>query len=568
MTSTSIAIDRLHPSPANPRADVGDVTELAASIAAVGLLEPLVVRANDNGFEVVCGARRLAAATKAGLKEVACTVRELDDEQALEAAVTENLQRVDLSILEEAAAYQALVGLGYTQRKLATRLGKSQAHISRRLSLLKLPEKAVAALDAGNITVEQATAVARLPKGTAEKLFKSRTPSEWEITAALRDHENAEKRAAALKDLAAAGATVLERNLNTYQHWIGGTWGNLAGLDVEQHSTEPCHAAHVSSTGSVQWYCTDPDRHDPDGASALKVPIEPDEDEREAETPEPGETSEEFRQRSEAAAAAKAQRDAVVASRREAITARRTYAGLVIDKLDAGGVIDLLAMALGDITYIEEPFEDRMVLELLGITPDTYNQTTAADAVKAFMGKGSRNRTRALGAVAVAALERDATPAGGEWQMGADRWVVDEEFADSTRAWLAFLVKHGYALSDHDRGLIPEARPPTEPQPDDAVAWYDDPEEGPRWVDESEADAIEALDDGRLHRVEVKADNDAAEHLGVSATITVTKSGKRWKATCSACGELGANTSEEYANERGQTHVDLDHRLVDAEAPA
>lgn len=183
-----IALDQLHASPDNPRA-VGDVAELAASITEHGVVEPLVVvpRA-EGGYTVVAGHRRLAASALAGgIADAPCIVRcDLDDDQAAELRLVENLHRRDLSPLEEAAGYQVLVERGYSQRKLARQVGKSQPHISRRLSLLKLPAKAVDALDAGDITVEQATTLAGLEPGRVTELFKGGPPNEWGIRDAVQ----------------------------------------------------------------------------------------------------------------------------------------------------------------------------------------------------------------------------------------------------------------------------------------------------------------------------------------------------------------------------------------------
>lgn len=568
-------LDRLHPSPANPRHDIGDVGELAASIKELGIIEPLIVTPNGDGFILVAGHRRHAAAVRAGVRQAPCVVRPgLDEKAQAEIRVVENLHRQDLTPLEEAEAFKALIDLGYSQRALEKKISRSQAHISRRLSLLKLPEKARAAVDTGDITVEDATTLARVSPDRVEALFKRGRPSPYEIGNAVREQELSEKDAEARKALLAAGVSIVEKMPGpAWKHRLSGPGNYGLELTPEEHTGEPCHAAEVGYGAKVTYVCTDPARHEPGGDSALQVLERPTDDEDdEEEVPEPGEAPAAFDARQQAAEAARAIRTARAEERRRAIDARRAYAALLIEKLDAAGAIDLLAMAFGEITCIEDPFDDRMLPDLLGITLDTYNQATVAGMVKAYMAKGPRNRARALSAVAVAALERDATPAGGEWNLGAERCVIDDEdFQRSTKAWLSFLAEHGYALTDHDRELVPEPEPPAEPQPDDTVAWYDDPEEGPRWVTEDEADVMKGVDPNRLHPVDpalTPEQNPPEVEDEPSPTITVKKVGKRWTVTCSACGDIGHNTTQTYADERGQTHMNTAHRLVESEVSA
>src|SRR5207245_11812534 len=147
--------DATSPSPLNPRSDRGNVGELAASITALGIIQPMTVRpAEDGRYLLVAGERRLAAALAAGLTEVPAIVREMDDREALEIALVENCQRRDLNPTDEAGAYRLLITEhGYTQRSLARQIGRSQSHIAKRLALLELPEDVRSEVDSGGITV-------------------------------------------------------------------------------------------------------------------------------------------------------------------------------------------------------------------------------------------------------------------------------------------------------------------------------------------------------------------------------------------------------------------------------
>ena len=116
------------------------IEELAASIREVGLLQPLVVRSTTGGFELIAGERRLRAAKEAGLDRVPVLIRQAGDNESMELALVENLQRENLSPLETAAAYQALMeGFGLTKDQLARRLGKSRAAVTNTLRLAQLP---------------------------------------------------------------------------------------------------------------------------------------------------------------------------------------------------------------------------------------------------------------------------------------------------------------------------------------------------------------------------------------------------------------------------------------------
>ncbi len=164
----------IHPCRTNPRVamDSGKLAELAESIRAHGVLQPLLVRPiGDSSYEVVCGHRRLEAARVAGLAEVPAVVRELDDREVLEVQVIENLQRADLHELEEADGYGRLhETFGYDVETIAAKVGKSKAYVYARMKLRELPAKARELFLAGKLTASTALLVARIPrKELAEK---------------------------------------------------------------------------------------------------------------------------------------------------------------------------------------------------------------------------------------------------------------------------------------------------------------------------------------------------------------------------------------------------------------
>ena len=136
------------------------IQELAASIREVGILQPLVVRSTESGFELIAGERRLRAAKEAGLDRVPVLIRQAGENESMELALVENLQREDLNPLETAAAYQALMeGFGLSKEQLANRLGKSRAAVTNTLRLAQLPERIRALLEEGKLTEGHARAL-------------------------------------------------------------------------------------------------------------------------------------------------------------------------------------------------------------------------------------------------------------------------------------------------------------------------------------------------------------------------------------------------------------------------
>ena len=142
----TVAIEAVQPSSLNPRTtfEQAELKELSESIRARGVVQPIVVRpvnSEAGGFEIIAGERRWRAAQAASLHEIPVIVRDLSDQQALEVAIIENVQRTDLNAIEEAAGYRQLINLyNYKQDELAGIVGKSRSHLTNILRLLKLPD--------------------------------------------------------------------------------------------------------------------------------------------------------------------------------------------------------------------------------------------------------------------------------------------------------------------------------------------------------------------------------------------------------------------------------------------
>jgi ParB family chromosome partitioning protein len=135
-----VAIELVDPNPLQPRQSMGDLSELMASVAEKGIIEPLVVRARKGRYQIIAGERRYHAAVQVGLREVPVVVREAEDAEVVELALVENLQRKDLTAFEEAEALQQLAAkCAYTHEDMARRLGKSRTSITEALSLTHIP---------------------------------------------------------------------------------------------------------------------------------------------------------------------------------------------------------------------------------------------------------------------------------------------------------------------------------------------------------------------------------------------------------------------------------------------
>lgn len=190
----SCGIEEIIPSKYQPRKgfDEGRLTELANSIKEKGIIEPLIVRKRDKGYELIVGERRWRAAQRAGIKEVPIIVRDVTTAEAMELALIENLQREDLKPLEEAEAYKRLMDeFHYTQEELAKRIGKDRATLANSVRLLKLPQEIKAYLADESIS-----------SGHARTLLGLNTPEQQKMACAkvmkrglsVRETENLVKR--------------------------------------------------------------------------------------------------------------------------------------------------------------------------------------------------------------------------------------------------------------------------------------------------------------------------------------------------------------------------------------
>lgn len=151
-----VNINKIKPNPYQPRKhfDQQALEELAASIKENGLFQPILLRQTLVGYEIISGERRFRASKLACLKTIPAIIYNYTDEQMMEVAIVENVQREDLSVVEEARSYQSLIdNLSYTQEQVATKVGKSRSHIANILRLLKLDNDTLSLVENGDLTM-------------------------------------------------------------------------------------------------------------------------------------------------------------------------------------------------------------------------------------------------------------------------------------------------------------------------------------------------------------------------------------------------------------------------------
>jgi ParB/RepB/Spo0J family partition protein len=471
-------VDEVVPAPDNPRRSVGDLTELKASIEAHGLLEPLLVMPHPEDpdrYLLVCGARRLAAATELGLAQVPAVVKTLTEPARVAAMLVENVQRSNLTPLEEAAAFARLLEVddGATQRDLAVLTGVSQATISKRLALLELPVEALEALDSGGITLGQAQELHKLvdagaPDRAAE-LARQKVAGElpangWRSLDQLIEEDLDRARAArrgeqTRAELEAQGVTILEEPK--------GGWANRAprplepaeledqelgedeDLDeafdhqrciwgypkvtvaVDEHAKLKCHAAAVCEHGEVVWMCRDPKQHaGQDEHSA-----------REAKRREAFE-----REQAEKRAAEKALS--------KAATARGAFLGeLLAGDLPLGGDTERLEFLLRDVTAVAierlESEAAKLACKLLQLDPVEVKNAyaTTKDWRLTLHQHADHDLSRTAWAVFLAEGEFRMRWTWGNWRGRlVERYIatiqgVGYQFGEAERAKLAAAVE-------------------------------------------------------------------------------------------------------------------------------
>lgn len=281
-TIEHLPLDNVHPHPENVRYHVGDVAELADSIAEKGLLQPITVApdlSTPGLWVIILGHRRRAAHEVAGLDHIECIIREdLDTEQAqLEAMLIENLQRSELSPVEEAAGYERLTLFDVSPADIARRTGRAESTVRRRLELMRLPEQTRTQVHRGQLTLTQAEQIVEFAEDDEIMADLAGTPANridvkiQTYAYRARSRERALQRAEAVE---AAGGTVhtiesLESLPDGARRIAEWWWPSSADDHLAQHTDGHAVVVYEYSTGE---FCIDPASHDDDTTTTTAEP--------------------------------------------------------------------------------------------------------------------------------------------------------------------------------------------------------------------------------------------------------------------------------------------------------
>lgn len=160
-----VKLDDLRPNPYQPRKkfDESALNDLSASIKEHGVFQPIIVKKSIKGYEIIAGERRVRASKLAGVTEIPAIIRNLNDEQMMEIALLENLQRENLNAIEEAIAYESMIkNLNLTQEELSKKVGKSRSHVTNILGLLRLPKEVQNMISNNQISMGHARVLSKL----------------------------------------------------------------------------------------------------------------------------------------------------------------------------------------------------------------------------------------------------------------------------------------------------------------------------------------------------------------------------------------------------------------------
>lgn len=285
-----VPLTRIRRHPLNIRHDLGDLRELAASIRAKGVIEPLIVVPDPdararNSFFVIAGNRRYEAAQLAEVKTVPCLPRAVDDAaDQIETMLIENLQRTDLTPVEEARAYQTLLEFpGYTIKRITERTGRSAHTVKERIALGKLPDATLAKVSGGQMTLHDALIFVEFDGDPVEtnRLEAAFGSFNWDftVTAARARRDRAKSVVRTRKDLTTAGTPVLESFPANRSEWdeiaylhlvpeaeadaFTGDAGAWAELEARHHQDCPGHTAVIGRDNqAIAYICTQPARHE------------------------------------------------------------------------------------------------------------------------------------------------------------------------------------------------------------------------------------------------------------------------------------------------------------------
>ena len=250
-TALEIGLDQIEPNSEQPRTrfEEQSLDELAQSIIANGIVQPILVRRRGDKYQIVAGERRWRAAQRAGLRKIPVVIREVSDEKLLELALVENIQRQELNAVEEARAYRKLIDtIGLTQEMVAERVGKERSLIATSLRLLKLPEDILKFIEEEKITAGHGRALLmaddpatqrRIARSIIEMSLSVRE-TERTVKKSQSGTQMAGKKASGVKKDAniVSAETKLQRKLSTKVNIVPDLKGVGGKVEIEYYSVE------------------------------------------------------------------------------------------------------------------------------------------------------------------------------------------------------------------------------------------------------------------------------------------------------------------------------------------
>jgi ParB family chromosome partitioning protein len=252
----TIDVGRIRPNPAQPRQIFNEeaLAELAASIAERGVLQPILVRPVADGYELIAGERRWRAAQRAQLHEIPAIIREFDEESRAEVALIENVQRENLSAIEEAEAYRQLISrYGHSQEVVGKLVGKSRSHVANLLRLLDLPDSVRLMLLRGDISMGHARAIATAPDPEALAI----EIVDGDLSVRQAEHLAKTVRPGPGHDIGRASARTARRAVDADLEALERQLGDLLGLRVKvsHGKTGGQVALHYSTLDQLDLIC-------------------------------------------------------------------------------------------------------------------------------------------------------------------------------------------------------------------------------------------------------------------------------------------------------------------------
>ena len=252
---TSLPIEYIIPNQNQPRKDFAqdELSSLASSIRETGIIQPILVRKNDDSYEIVAGERRWRAAQIANIHEVPVVIKELTNEEVVKISIIENIQRVDLNPIEEANSYNQLIKeFGYTQEKVATSLGKSRSYITNALRLLSLPNSIIKHLQEGKLSSGHARALV----GVANSENLARKIIDENLS--VRDIENIVKKGITQSDDRIKKGTSTKKDVDTInlEQDIKAALGLKTTIDHNENSGGGCIIVKYKDLEQLDMFCS------------------------------------------------------------------------------------------------------------------------------------------------------------------------------------------------------------------------------------------------------------------------------------------------------------------------